>query len=92
MDKNAQKWGPKFPKKRRQVGAFCKFWPGHTGGPFIFCPKTRFLRFFVRLRGWCNITPSLGQKQGPPNARTWNPSSIGYNLLFGGSGEDGGAW
>jgi len=35
----------------RQVGAFCKNRARHTGGPFIFCPKTAFLRFSVGFRG-----------------------------------------
>jgi len=41
----------------RQVGAFCKIRPRDTGIPFIFWPFLRFFRFFVRFRGWCNITP-----------------------------------
>jgi len=35
----------------RQVGAFCKFWPRHTGGPFIFCPKTLFFQKIEQFRG-----------------------------------------
>jgi len=61
-------WGPetghfgvrKLCFRTRQVGAFCKFRPGHTGGPFIFWQKTRFFRKMCRLRGWCNITPWSG--------------------------------
>jgi len=55
--KMGQKRGQKLPKKRRQVGAFCKKWPGYTGTPFIFWPFFAFFRFFVGFRGWCNITP-----------------------------------
>jgi len=49
--KQGENRGPKFVFRGRQVGAFCKIRLGDTGGPFIICPKTRFLRFFVRLRG-----------------------------------------
>jgi len=49
--KIAKKRGRKLCFRARQVGAFCKFRQGDTGGPFIFCPKMRFFRFFVRLRG-----------------------------------------
>jgi len=43
--------GPKFVFWGRQVGAFSVFSPGHTGGPFIFCPFLRFFRKIDRLRG-----------------------------------------
>jgi len=35
----------------RQVGAFSVFRAGHTGGPFIFCPKTPFFQKMSQFRG-----------------------------------------
>jgi len=49
--KQGQKRVRKLCFRGRQVGAFSVFWPRYTGGPFIFWAKSRFLRFFVRLRG-----------------------------------------
>jgi len=63
--------GSKKCFRGRQVGAFSDFWPGHTGGPFIFRQKTRFFRKIDRLRGWCNITP----KSWPPNAYLTDPAT-----------------
>jgi len=56
--KMSKKQPPKSGLGDRQVGAFSVFGAGHTGGPFIFSRKSRFLRKICRFRGWCNTTPS----------------------------------
>jgi len=43
--------GPKNGLGDRQVGAFSDFRARHTGGPFIFRPKSPFLRKICRFRG-----------------------------------------
>jgi len=56
--KSAKKGVQKRGDPDRQVGAFSVFGAGHTGGPFIFRPKSLFFRKIGRFRGWCNTTPS----------------------------------
>jgi len=62
--KIAKKQPPKSGLGDRQVGAFSVFGAGHTGGPFIFRPKSPFFRKICRFRGWCNTTPSVCREQG----------------------------
>jgi len=55
-----KKGPPKSGLGDRQVGAFSVFWPRDTGIPFIFWAFFDFFQKIARLRGWCNITPVVG--------------------------------
>jgi len=73
----------------RQVGAFSVFRSGDTGIPFIFWQKTLFFHKIARLRGWCNITPSVC---GNPGFLNNNCGLYSTNSHYVGLGWVPGGW